>query len=60
MDTGVLLFIVIGIPLAFAVMAGIFILALKLGTIVYKAMEKPEPGDSTRYRLDQGREVDDR
>jgi uncharacterized membrane protein YwaF len=55
-----LLLFVIGIPLAFAILAGVVLLALKLGMIVFKAMEKPDHGESDRYRLEQGREVDER
>jgi hypothetical protein len=60
MGIGPLLFFVLGIPLLIAAMIGLFILALKVGVIIYKALEKPEQGESSHYRLDQGREVDDR
>jgi len=51
---------VAGIVLLFGIAAGLVLLALKLGIIVYKAAEKPEQGESESYRLEQGREVDKR
>ena len=60
MSIAPLLFFVIGIPLAFAILVGVVLLALKLGTIVFKAMEKPDHGESSNYHLEQGREVDKR
>lgn len=60
MSVASLLLFAIGIPLAFAILVGVVLLALKLGMIVFKAMEKPDPGESSHYRLEQGREVDKR
>ncbi|MBN1484979.1 MAG: hypothetical protein JXA37_09675 [Chloroflexia bacterium] len=60
MEIGPLLFFILGIPLLIAAMIGLFILVFKLGVIIYKALEKPEQGESSHYRLDQGREIDER
>jgi len=55
-----LLLIIGGIVLLFAIGAGLVFLAFKLGIIVFKAMEKPDRGESESYHLEQGREVDKR
>ncbi len=46
--------------LAFVVLAGGLILALAVGVILAKAMEPPQHGESSDYRLEQGREVSER
>jgi hypothetical protein len=49
--------LLIAIPACLAVIAAVVLLLLKLGVIVSKATEAPDPGESTRYSLKQGRDV---
>lgn len=58
MRISVALWICIGVPLVILFLGGMVLLALKLGIIVTKAVEEPEQGESTSYRLEQGQEVD--
>ena len=54
------LILLIAIPACLAVIAAVVLLLLKLGVIVSKATEAPDPGESTRYSLEQGRDVGER
>jgi hypothetical protein len=54
------LILLIAIPAFLAGLAIIVLVLLKLGVIVSKATEAPDPGESTRYSLEQGRDTGER
>jgi hypothetical protein len=54
------LILLIAIPAFLAGLAIIILVLLKLGVIVSKATEAADPGESTQYSLDQGRDTGER